>query len=112
MADGIDPAVDSVEPATRKTNIHSTAGDPHGKQLPPRHQTMLPARKTSQYPIHAVLLTARRAFATHIVVNARFVDLDRGHATTLGDRDARVARRNACSCDVKEAPVRRYRLWL
>jgi hypothetical protein len=91
VADGIDPAVDSVEPATRKANIHSTAGDPHGKQLPPRHQAMLPARKTSQHPIHAVL-TASRAFATHIVVNARFVDLDRGHATTLDDCHARVVR--------------------
>jgi hypothetical protein len=92
VADGVDPAVDSVEPATSKANIHSTAGDPHGEQLPPRHETMLSPRKTSQRPIHAVPAGIRRAFTTHIVVNARFVDLHRGHATTVDDCDARVAR--------------------
>jgi hypothetical protein len=92
VADGIDPAVGSVEPATRKANIHCTAGNTHGEQLTPRHQAMLPARKTSQHPIHAVLLAACRAFATHIVVNARFVDRRFGHATTLKGRDTHMAR--------------------
>jgi hypothetical protein len=92
VADGIDPAVDSVEPAVRDANIHSTAGDPHREQLPSRHKTMLPPRKPGKHPIHALPSGIHRAFATHIVVNARFVDLDRGHATTLEDCDARVVR--------------------
>jgi hypothetical protein len=81
-----------MEPPAREANVHDTTRDPHGEQLTPRHQAMLPARKTSQHPIHAVLLATCRAFATHIVVNARFVDPDRRHATTLDDRAARGVR--------------------
>jgi hypothetical protein len=77
-----------MEPPAREANVHSTTRDPHGEQLTPGHQAMLPARKQRQRPIHAT----RRAFATHIVVNARFVDPDCGHATTLDERDAHVAR--------------------
>lgn len=92
MADGIDPPVDSVEPATHKANIHSTAGDPHREQLPPRHQAMLPNREISQHAVHPTLGGTCRAFATHIVVNARLVDPSRGHATRLDDPDAHVVR--------------------
>ena len=92
MSDGIDPVVDSVELPAPKANVHSTTGDPHGEQLPPRNKTMLPTRKAGQHPINAVPLCTRRAFATHTVVNARFVGPDCGHATTLDDRDAPMAR--------------------
>jgi hypothetical protein len=92
MSDGIDPVVDSVEPSVRKADIHSTAGDPQGEQLAPRDQAMLPGREVSQRTVHAALCLVCRAFATHIVVNAHFVDPRRGHATTLDDCDAHVAR--------------------
>jgi hypothetical protein len=73
---------------------------------------MLPNRKPSQRAVYPTLRLVRRAFTTHIVVNARFVDPDRKHATTLDDRNAHVARRIGRFCNVKETPARRYRLWL
>jgi hypothetical protein len=91
VSNGIDPVVDSVEPPARKANIHNTTRDPRRDQLPPRHKSMLPNRKPSQHAIHPARLV-RRAFTTHIVVNARLVGAGRGHATTLDDRDAHVAR--------------------
>jgi hypothetical protein len=92
VSDGIDPVVNSVEPPVREANIDSTARNPQQKQLPPRHHPMLPGRKASQHAVHPILSVTCRAFATHIVVNARFADLDCRHATTLDDRDAHVAR--------------------
>jgi hypothetical protein len=92
VSDGIDPVVNSMEPPVRKANIDSTARDPQRKQLPPRHHSMLPGREASQRTIHPILSVTCRAFTTHIVVNARFVDPDCGHATTLEDHDAHVAR--------------------
>jgi hypothetical protein len=112
MANGVDPVVNSMEPPSREANVHSTTRDPHGEQLTPRHQAMLPARNTGQHPIHAILLAACRAFATHIVVNARLVDCDRRHAITLKHRGACGAHLTARFCNAKETPARRYRLWL
>jgi hypothetical protein len=70
--------MDSVEPPARDPHIYRPARDPHGEQLTPRHQPMLPTRKPGQGMIDATRLI-RRAFTTHIVVNARLVGLGGGH---------------------------------
>lgn len=112
VSDGIDPAVDPVKPPICKADLHGPTRDPRREHLPPRHKTMLPTRKPSQHPIHPTPCLIRRAFATHTVVNARFANSSCGHATTLDDRYAYVARWACRKRNAKEAPARRYRLWL
>jgi hypothetical protein len=65
---------------------------------------MLPLCQDRNGAVHAT----RCASGPYEVLDARLVF----HASMIDVRSAHVVRRNARFCNIKEAPARRYRLWL
>jgi hypothetical protein len=101
---GIDTRVNQVERPSLKSTSNRPPTNARPKQLSPPHNPMLPLSQRRNRPVHAT----RLASGPYEVLDARFVF----HAPMVDGRDARVVREMSRKCDVKEAPARRYRLWL
>jgi hypothetical protein len=100
VADGIDPTVKGMEGALRDPPLDRAAPDTRSEQLPPRDKSVLPLRQLGNDPIHIT----SAAFATYGVVNAALVPHE-----TNADRPELT---DCAPSARKEAPTRRYRLWL
>jgi hypothetical protein len=116
VPDGIYALMNPVKSPARKANVNHAAGYPQGKQLPPRHQPILPAGETGHHAVHSIFRPTWSAFATHIVVNALLEEQVDGasarHATQGGGSLREGGALNVAFLQRKEAPARRYRLWL
>jgi hypothetical protein len=96
VANGIDTAVDRVQPAPQSL-VDRAAADPGGKQLLSCHHAVLPLRQFREDPIRGT----RVAFAPNSVVNATLV-LRWGIAALVGHgSDADRARRTGGALKVR-----------
>jgi len=69
MADGVDAAVNGMQPRPVQAHLDRPGPDPRGKQLPPRDEPVLSLRQ----PGNPVINITRPAFAPYYGVNAVFV---------------------------------------
>jgi len=96
--------MNQVERPTFKSTPNSAPTNPRPQQLTPPHNPVLSLRQRRDRSIYAT----RCASGPYEVLDARLVF----HASMIDVRSAHVARENACFCNEKETPARRYRLWL
>ncbi len=89
------------------------------EELPARHHAVLSPREHREDLVDGRLrITAKSVFAVYATANAEVVFRRDGHRTTMAHRGAQVARIGARlramlrAPNAKEAPARRYRLWL
>jgi len=104
VTDGIDAPLNAAKLSASNPILNRPPSNIHLQKLPATDNAVL---SLSQLP-DAVVNRTRRRFSMHDMGNRRFVD----HAPMFAWRDARMVRRLSRKRNGKEAPIRRYRLWL
>lgn len=110
VPDAKDASMNGVQRTSLQSQVHCTATNPHGQELPSRNNAVLPRSQLGEIPINTSIRMPRAAFATYAVVNAAFV----WHTRQVGGRPrtSGAPRVNYVWRKQNEAPARRYRLWL
>jgi hypothetical protein len=104
MTDRVGTAMNLVQLASSKPTIDRTPPQPESNQLPSAHHPMLSLSELANYPIGA----ERRPFFISWMKKGGFA----GHDAD-GCRPRRTGGvQRSILCHGKEAPARRYRLWL
>jgi hypothetical protein len=104
--------VDQVQPPQSKAILDGVRPDSRRKQLLPHHNPVLTVRQFADQTVDTTpVISTKDAFTRYIGVDASFV----GHGGQVGGRVRAGGARTWRVRDegaTKEAPVRRYRLWL
>ena len=118
MSNRVDATVQGKQGSPPQPAVNGTVIEAQLLQLPPRYHPVLPAGQRSNRPVHTPAPPPRNAvlsneicFSRNMTGKAAFIRHDRLMVADLG---ARVAVKCDASpaTNAKEAPARRYRLWL
>jgi hypothetical protein len=104
MADGIDTPLNTPELAAGNPILNRSPPQPKSQELPPTYDPVLGLRKIPNLTIDRT----RRRFFSYDMGNRRLVR----HRPILPGAGARMVRSMSRNAQKKEAPARRYRLWL
>jgi hypothetical protein len=93
VPDRVHPAMNRVERPSAQPHFDRAPANPTLSELPARHDPMLALGERRDDSVHPQRIALTAAFAVYVTVNAAVSAGGSGHAVTLTEWNARVARR-------------------